>query len=92
MAEEIKSTASVLPPPTTKERIMSNTEIQEKPRFDELIKNAHGDIGNVNFCNGFSDGYLGRDQTSEHPDYLDGYGRGYETSEKQSALSTLGRG
>lgn len=43
------------------------------------------DLGNLNWITGFKDGMAGNEQASNHPDYLDGYSRGYETSERQSA-------
>jgi len=44
--------------------------------------------GSNSWCDGYSDGFWGKPEASQDPDYLDGYGRGYATSEIQSAIAT----
>lgn len=44
-------------------------------------------IGNMNFIKGFQDGNLCNKQASDHPDYVEGYRRGYETAQRQTQIS-----
>lgn len=46
--------------------------------------------GNKDFVQGFMHGYWGEpfNDSNKTPEYKEGYGRGYETSERESALST----
>jgi hypothetical protein len=53
----------------------------------EKITERLNDIGNEDFVNGFIAGYWGREQESENADYENGYGRGYATAERQTAMN-----